>query len=100
MKIRGLTGSTWPGQNPVRVRQRELRDSASTVPQSAMLLSTLLASFYHLYSELRGQYDGGRAGSTWVQPPKHLCVQESLNFINRSKCKEEYGCKDDSVTAG
>ena len=20
--------------------------------------------------------------------------------INRSKCKEEYGCKDDSVTAG
>ncbi len=31
---------------------------------------------------------------------KRLCVQESLNFINRSKCKEEYGCKDDSVTAG
>jgi len=29
-----------------------------------------------------------------------LCVQESLNFINRSKCKEEYGCKDDTVTAG
>ena len=74
---------------------------ASTLPQHATLLSKVWPLFYHLYSKPRGQYDCGRADSMrGMQPPKRLCVQESLNFINRSKYKEEYGCKDDSVTAG
>jgi DNA-binding protein HU-beta len=50
--------------------------------------------FYHLYSKVRGQYDGGRAGSMrGMQPPKRLYVQESLNFINRSNARRNMAAK-------